>query len=77
VKEDGVMLDLVFAGGLVVAIAGVFQAAARRRHRHASAASLLREGMSGFEGADAEALRAEFRRSGVALPERDRPTGFA
>jgi hypothetical protein len=76
VKEDVVMLDLVFAGGLVVAIAGVFQAAARRQRRHASAASLLREGMTGFDGADAEAFRAEFRRSGVALPERERPTGF-
>jgi hypothetical protein len=77
VKEDGVMLDLVLAGGVVVAIAGVFQAAARRKSYRATPESLLREGMAGFDGADAEAFRAEFRRSGVALPERDRPVGFA
>ena len=51
------MLDLVFAGGVLVAIAGVFQAATRRDRRRATAVSLLREGMSGFEGADAEAFR--------------------
>jgi hypothetical protein len=38
---------------------------------------MLQEGMGGLEGADAEALRAEFRRSGVALPERKHPIGFA
>jgi len=70
------MLDFVLAAGFVVAIAGVLQAASRRQSRYASAASLLREGMAGFEGPDAEAFRAEFRRSGVALPERQRPTGF-
>ena len=70
------MLDFVLAGGFVVAIAGVLQAASRRQSRHASTESLLREGMAGFEGPDAEAFRAEFRRSGVALPERQRPTGF-
>ena len=70
------MLDFMLAGGFVVAIAGVLQAASRRNSRCASAASLLREGMAGFEGPDAEAVRAEFRRSGVALPERQRPAGF-
>lgn len=70
------MLDLMFYGGVVVALAGVVQVAARRQGRFASPASLLREGMMGLEGADAEALRAEFRRSGVALPERRHVTGF-
>ena len=70
------MLDLMLAGGFVVALAGVLQVASRRQRRGASAQSLLREGMVGFEGADAEAFRAEFRRSGVALPERRRPIGF-
>jgi len=70
------MLDFVLAGGFVVAIAGVLQAVSRRQSRDASTESLLREGMAGFEGPDAEAFRAEFRRSGVALPERQRPAGF-
>ena len=70
------MLDFVLAGGFVVAIAGVLQAASRRQSQHASTESLLREGMAGFEGSDAEAFRAEFRRSGVDLPERQRPAGF-
>ena len=59
-----------------LALAGILQTAARRQHRSASAVTLLQEGMGGFEGADAEALRAEFRRSGVVLPERRRPAGF-
>ena len=70
------MLDLMLAGGFVVALAGVLQAASRRKSGSASGVSLLREGMVGFEGADAEAIRAEFRRSGIALPERRRPAGF-
>jgi hypothetical protein len=68
------MLDLILAGGFVVALAGV--AATRRKSGSVSAVSLLREGMEGFEGPDAEALRAEFRRSGVVLPERQRTAGF-
>jgi hypothetical protein len=32
--------------------------------------------MGRLEGADAEALRAEFRRSGVALPGHRPPAGF-
>jgi hypothetical protein len=71
------MLDLMLAGGVVVVLAGVLQTAARWQRRCASAVTLLQEGMEGFEGADAEAFRAEFRRSGVALPERRRPIGFA
>lgn len=70
------MLNLMLATGLGVAIAGVFQTAARRKRRRASAVALLQEGMAGFEGADAEAVRAEFRRSGVVLPERRGPIGF-
>ena len=70
------MLDLMLAGGVVVALAGVFQVASRRQGGSASSVSLLREGLAGLEGPDAEALRAEFRRSGVALPERCRPAGF-
>ena len=70
------MLDLMLAGGFVVALAGVLQTAVRRLGRRASAVTLLQEGMAGFEGADAEAFRAEFRRSGVVLPERRHPAGF-
>ena len=70
------MLDLIVAGGVVVAVAGVLQIAARRESRCASPVGLLREGMVGLEGADAEAVRAEFRRSGVNLPERQVPVGF-
>ena len=71
------MLDLMLTGGILVALAGVLQGAARRERRRASSVSLLQEGMGEFEGADAEAVRAEFRRSGVALPERRHPIGFA
>ena len=70
------MLNLLLATGLGVAIAGVFQTTARRQRRRASAVALLQEGMAGFEGDDAAAIRAEFRRSGVALPERRQPGGF-
>jgi hypothetical protein len=70
------VLDVVLAGGLVLAVVGVLQIRARRDRRSASAVSLLREGMQRFEGPDAETVRAEFRRSGVALPERRRPVGF-
>ena len=70
------MLDLMLVGGLVVALAGVLQITTRRQSRSASATALLREGMGGFEGPDAEAIRAEFRRSGVLMPERRRPAGF-
>jgi hypothetical protein len=58
------MLDFMLAGGFVVVIAGVLQAASRRKSRYASNESLLREGMAGFEGPDAEAFRAEFRGAG-------------
>jgi hypothetical protein len=70
------MLDVLLAGGILVMLAGVLQTAARRDRRGASSVALLQEGMSGFDGADAEAFRAEFRRSGVALPERRTPVGF-
>ena len=70
------MLDLMLVGGFVVALAGVFQVTSRRGRGAASGASLLRAGMEAFEGPDAEAVRAEFRRSGIALPERQRPAGF-
>jgi hypothetical protein len=70
------MLDLMVFGGVAVALAGVVQVAARRQRRLASPIALLREGMDGLDGADAEALRAEFRRSGVALPSRRDVTGF-
>ena len=70
------MLDLLFAGGILVAVAGVLQTAARWERRGASTVSLLREGMGEFDGADAEAFRAEFRKSGVVPPERRTPIGF-
>jgi hypothetical protein len=76
VKEVA-MLDLMLTGGIVVALAGVLQTVARRERRGAPSLRLLQEGMGGFEGADAEAIRAEFRGSGVALPERRHPAGFA
>jgi hypothetical protein len=77
VREDVPMLDWMVAGGIVVALAGVLQTTARRQRRRASPVRLLQEGMGGFQGADAEAFRAEFRRSGVSLPERRDPIGFA
>jgi hypothetical protein len=70
------MLDFMLAGGLAVAIAGVLQVASRHLSRAGSSVALLREGMGGLEGSDAEAFRAEFRRSGIALPDRHRPVGF-
>jgi hypothetical protein len=70
------VLDAVLAGGFVVAVVGVLQIRAQRDRRSASAVSLLREGMKRFEGPEAEAVRAEFRRSGVVLPERRQPVGF-
>lgn len=70
------MLDLMVVGGIVVALAGVLQTTARRQRRDDSPVALLREGMGAFEGADAEAVRAEFRRSGVVLPTRRLPAGF-
>jgi len=70
------MVDLMVLGGVVVAVAGVMQVTARRQRRTASPIALLREGVEGLEGADAEALRAEFRRSGVSLPKRRHPIGF-
>ena len=70
------MLDFMLAGGLAVAIAGVLQAASRQLSRGGSSVALLREGIEGLEGPDAEAFRAEFRRSGVVLPDRRRPAGF-
>jgi hypothetical protein len=70
------MLNLMLAGGFLVALAGVLQVASRRKSASASPVALLREGMAGLEGPDAEALRAEFRRSGVALPEPRRSAGF-
>lgn len=70
------MLDLLLAGGFVIALAGVLQVASRRKRESASAVSLLREGLVGFEGPEAEAFRAEFRRSGIVLPERSCPAGF-
>jgi hypothetical protein len=71
------MLDVILAGGLVVALAGVLQITARREGRSASAVALLREGLEGLDGPDAEAYRSEFRRSGIVLPERQHPAGFA
>jgi hypothetical protein len=71
------MLDLMLTGGILVAVAGVLQTVSRRERRRASSVQLLQEGMDEFEGADAEAVRAEFRRSGVVLPERRHPQGFA
>ena len=68
------MLDVILTGGLVIVFAGVVQTVSRRRR--ASAVDLLQEGMVGFHGSDAEAFRAEFRRSGVELPERRGPVGF-
>jgi hypothetical protein len=70
------MLDMALAGGLAVALAGVVEVAASRSRRTWSGIALLRQTMERLEGADAETLRAELRRSGVVLPERARPRGF-
>jgi len=70
------MLDFMLAGGLAVAIAGVLQVASRQLSRTGSSVALLRDGIESLEGSDAEAFRAEFRRSGVVLPDRPRPAGF-
>ena len=72
------MLDLVLAGGVVVAIAGVFQAAARRKSHRATPESLLREGHGGLRRVRRRGVPA--RSSGGAewrSPERERPVGFA
>jgi hypothetical protein len=71
-----IMTDLMVFGGVVVALAGVVQVASRHQSRAASPVALLREGMMGLEGSEAEALRAEFRRSGVAVPDRRHVDGF-
>jgi hypothetical protein len=71
------MLTGMIVGGLVVALAGVLQVStARRRRRAWPATALLRQAMQGLTSSEALALRAEFGRSGVALPERRRPVGF-
>ena len=70
------MVDLMVFGGVAVALAGVVQATARRQRGPASPTALIRESMRGLEGAEAEALRAEFRRSGLSLPERHHTIGF-
>jgi len=70
------MLDLMLFGGVVVALAGVVQVASRRQTRWASSVSLLQDGIAGLDGPDAEALRAEFRRSGVTMPDRRHRTEF-
>jgi hypothetical protein len=70
------MLDVVLAGGLVVAVAGVVEAAASRSRRQWSGVALLRQTIEHLDGADAETLRAELRRSGLTLPERAQPRGF-
>jgi hypothetical protein len=59
--------DLMWLGGVVVALAGVVGMGGRRRTRHpARVARAVRAAMSGPEGG---AVRAEFRRSGIQPPD--------
>lgn len=70
------MVDLVLLGGLAVAVAGVVEVSASRSVRTSSRVALLRQTVEWLDGPEAETLRAEFRRSGVALPERRSTPGF-
>jgi hypothetical protein len=59
--------DLMWLGGVVVALAGVVGMGGRRRTRRpARVARAVRAAMSGPEGG---AVRAEFRRSGIQPPD--------
>jgi hypothetical protein len=65
--------DLMWLGGVVIAVAGVVGMSGRRARRpqgSARAARAVREAMSGPEG---RAVRAEFQRSGIQPPDVLRP----
>jgi hypothetical protein len=68
------MIDLLMLGGVVLGLVGVLEAAAREdvRREAVRPETLLRAALAGEEAA---ALRAEFRRRGVAGPAR--PAGPA
>jgi hypothetical protein len=69
------MVDAVILGGVAVALAGMVGVSAWRQGRLTSAATLIRDAMANAHGPEAEALRPEFRRSGVIPPEpRGRPS---
>jgi hypothetical protein len=70
------MHQMAVVAGVAVVLAGVIGVAQWRDRWGANAASLIRDAMRSVEGPDAEALRAEFRRSGVAVPERSVEAGF-
>lgn len=64
--------EIALAGGLVGAVLGVFEVSARLRGL--SAADLTREAAVRelMRGSEAEAVRAEYRRSGIIPPVRPR-----
>lgn len=70
------LAEIVLVGGLVVVMAGVLEVSTRpywgpgRRPRPES---VIRELM---QGPEAEAVRAEFRRSGICPPEPRRSVAF-
>jgi hypothetical protein len=70
------MVEVVLVGGMAVALAGVVGMGRWRRRWTSSAASLIRDAVASVDGPEAEALRAEFRESGVALPERLERSGL-
>lgn len=64
------MVDLMVVGGVAVALAGVIGISEWRQRWLTDSTSLIRDAMASAQGPEAEALRAEFRRSGVTPPER-------
>jgi hypothetical protein len=69
------LAEIVLTSGLAVAILGVLDASGgvRRRGNGWDPVGAVREAM---RGAEASSVRAEFRESGIAPPERRRPIGF-
>jgi hypothetical protein len=71
------LTDLVVIGGLMGTVVGLLEVSHRLEERSSarlSTETALREAMRGPDGS---ALRAEFRRRGVAAPVHRRPTdGF-
>ncbi|MGH7265328.1 MAG: hypothetical protein ACREMB_10805 [Candidatus Rokuibacteriota bacterium] len=63
------LMEILFVGGAAGMIAGVLQAASRRRRERWTTEAAVREAMSGPES---QAVRAEFRRSGIIPPARAR-----
>ena len=70
------LTEFMGVGAVIVAVIGVLEVSAwrsRRPRRDPDSVSLVRAAMLGDE---AEAVRAEFRRSGICPPERGVVRGF-